>query len=223
MIRLFVFDLGNVILPFDHRQIPAKLLNWSTKKGLFTPEEMFIYLFDWEDGLINPYEEGYMSSEEFFDTIRQRYSLNMNFEDFKNIWTPIFKEDQEVNKIILNLKQMGYPLFILSNTNELHFTYIKETYPIVHTFHEWILSYEVHAKKPKKRIFDEIFNRMDVPRDEVFYIDDTGPYIEQAKAYGLKGTVFTDAENLWRQIKDIIEYKREPGNIMQLLKSIKDF
>ncbi|MCX8109661.1 MAG: HAD family phosphatase [Syntrophorhabdaceae bacterium] len=207
MIRLFVFDLGNVILPFDHRQIPEKLLKWSSKKGLFTSEEMFMYLFDWENGLINPYEEGFMSSEEFFDTIQRRYSLEMSFEDFKDIWTPIFKEDHKVNKIIIDLKEMGYPLFILSNTNELHFTYIKEQYPIIHIFHEWILSYEVHAKKPKKRIFDEIFNRIDVSPHEVFYIDDTKPYIEKARAYGLKGMVFTDADSLWRQIKDNVLFQ----------------
>lgn len=205
MIKLFVFDLGNVILPFDHRQIPSRLYNWSKKKEGFTPEEMFSYMFDLEDGLINQYEEGYMSSQEFFEVIRKRYSLEMDFDDFKNIWAPIFEEDQAVNRIILDLKNKEYPLFILSNTNELHFTYIKEKYPIVHVFDDWILSYKVHAKKPKKKIYDEIFKRMDVAGDEVFYIDDTEHYIERAKAYGLNGVVFKGAENLERTISDIIK------------------
>ncbi|HOV90744.1 MAG TPA: HAD-IA family hydrolase [Syntrophorhabdaceae bacterium] len=204
MIKIFVFDLGNVILPFDHRHIPEKLLEWSAKKGFFTPEEMFDYLFDLNNGLINPYEEGYMTSLDFFELIKNRYILKMDFEDFKNIWTPIFKEDHGVNRIILELKKMEYPLFILSNTNDLHFTYIKDNYPIVKTFDEWILSYEVHAKKPKKRIYDEIFNRINVSAEEVFYIDDTASYIDKAKTYGIKGTVFKDSEDLWRQINDII-------------------
>jgi len=206
MIKIFVFDLGNVILPFDHRKIPEKLLVWSSKKELFSPQEMFTYLFDVEHGIINSYEEGYISSKAFFNIIRNRYSLEMDFKDFKDIWTHIFQEDLEVNKIILDLKQLGYTLFILSNTNELHFTYIKENYPIVHVFDEWILSYEVHAKKPKKRIFEEIFNRADVESHEVFYVDDTESYILKAKElFGFYGVVFKGADELKMQVKRALE------------------
>ena len=33
MIKLFVFDLGNVILPFEHRQIASKLQARSTNQA----------------------------------------------------------------------------------------------------------------------------------------------------------------------------------------------
>ncbi|HOJ44224.1 MAG TPA: HAD hydrolase-like protein, partial [Syntrophorhabdaceae bacterium] len=144
--------------------------------------------------------------EEFFQTICNRYSLEIDLENFKHIWTPIFKEDLKVKKIILELKQKGYPLFILSNTNELHFTYIKENYPIVHVFDEWILSYEVHAKKPKKKIFHEIFKRADVLGNEVFYVDDTEPYVIKAKElYGIYGVVYKDGDRLEKEIRRVLE------------------
>ena len=41
MIKLFVFDLGNVILPFDHRQIAHKLYACSEAKGACTPSDIF--------------------------------------------------------------------------------------------------------------------------------------------------------------------------------------
>ncbi len=63
MIKLFVFDLGNVILPFKHRQIAVKLHQKSTRKTVFTPQQLFDVLFDLRNGLINPYEEGLMSSK----------------------------------------------------------------------------------------------------------------------------------------------------------------
>lgn len=210
MIKLFVFDLGNVILPFDHRKIPERLLQWSSKKELFNAKEMFEYIFGMENGLINPYEEGEISTDEFFKTISDRYYLNMGIEDFKKIWTPIFTEDKKVNKIILHLKSMGYPLYILSNTNELHFTYIKETYPIVHVFDEWILSYEVGAKKPKKKIFDEIFKRAEVSGSEVFYVDDTEDYIIMAKKiYGIHGVVHRSSDELEIEVEKVLNTKRK--------------
>jgi len=201
MIKLFVFDLGNVILPFEHRQIAVKLHDRSINKTICTPQGLFDAMFDFEDGLVNPYEEGLMSSAEFFSELKRRFQLDMDMDDFKNIWNPIFYEDPRVNEAILYLKEKNYPLFLLSNTNELHFSYILEKYPIVHSFDEWLLSFEVGAKKPKFRIYEAIFEKMDVQPDEVFYIDDISKYVETARQIGIHGMVFKDADQLWEFIR----------------------
>jgi putative hydrolase of the HAD superfamily len=77
----------------------------------------------------------------------------LTFEEFRGIWNPIFREDREVTDAILYLKSKGCPVFLLSNTNELHFSYIIERYPIVHVLDEWILSFEAGVKKPEKVSF----------------------------------------------------------------------
>jgi len=77
MIKLFVFDLGNVILPFEHRQIAVKLHEASTIKDRFTPDDIFRYLFDREKGFVNAYEEGRLSSKDFYRRIKERYKLEM--------------------------------------------------------------------------------------------------------------------------------------------------
>jgi glucose-1-phosphatase len=202
MIKLFVFDLGNVILPFEHRQIATKLHETSRIQDRFTPDDLFKFLFDRDRGLVNPYEEGLMSSMDFFAKLRERYKLELEFDEFKDIWNIIFQEDLEVNDVILYLKSKGYPVFLLSDTNELHFSYIQERYPIVHSLDEWILSYEVGAKKPKKKIFDAIFERTDVMRSEALYIDDIPAYVEAAKTYGLQGLVFKNVKDVWELLKE---------------------
>jgi HAD superfamily hydrolase (TIGR01509 family) len=202
MIKLFVFDLGNVILPFEHRQIAVKLHETSRIQDRFTPDDLFKFLFDMDRGLVNPYEEGLMSSVDFFAKLREKYKLELEYDEFKDIWNIIFQEDSEVNKAILYLKNKGYPVFLLSNTNELHFSYIMERYPIVHSLDEWILSYEVGAKKPKQKIFDTIFEKTDTTRGEVLYIDDIPEYVEAAKNYGLQGLVFKNAKDVWELLKE---------------------
>ena len=201
MIKLFVFDLGNVIVPFEHRQIIVKLLRKARNKVVPSPHECFSFLFDLENGFVNRYEEGLMSSIEFFSTIRDRYDLDMDFEEFKAIWNPIFSANPDVDEAIRYLKGKEFPVFLLSNTNELHFAYIIEHYPIVHSLDEWILSFEVGAKKPKKRIFDVIFERMDVDAGDVFYVDDIHQYVDAAKSYGIQGMVFTEAKDLWEAFR----------------------
>jgi HAD superfamily hydrolase (TIGR01509 family) len=202
MIKLFVFDLGNVILPFEHRQIAVKLHETSRIQDRFTPDDLFKFLFDMDRGLVNPYEEGLMSSVDFFAKLRDKYKLELEFDEFQDIWNIIFEEDIEVNNAILYLKNKGYPVFLLSNTNELHFSYIMERYPIVHSLDEWILSYEVSAKKPKQKIYDAIFERTDAARSEVLYIDDIPEYVEAAKSYGLQGLVFKNAKDVWELLKE---------------------
>jgi putative hydrolase of the HAD superfamily len=202
MIRLFVFDLGNVILPFEDRQISVKLHEVSLIKNRFTPDDLFRFLFDGDRGFVNPYEEGRISSLDFFAELRGRYKLDLKFEEFKDIWNNIFEEDPEVNAIITHLKNKGYPVFLLSSTNELHFSYVMERYPIVHSLDEWILSYEVGAKKPKKKIFDAVFEKTDIARDETLYIDDIKAYVEAAKTYGLQGMHFKNSKDLWELLKE---------------------
>ncbi len=200
MIKLFVFDLGNVILPFEHKQIVTKILKKTKKKVAAPFDDAFSYMFDMEEGLVNQYEEGCMSSFEFFTNIKDAYTLDITFEEFKDAWNPIFRDNPRVNEAIHYLKSKGFPVFLLSNTNELHFAHIIEEYPIVHTLDEWILSFEVGAKKPDKRIYDAIFERMDVKPEEVFYIDDIPRYVEAARSFGLQGMVFKDAEGLWKML-----------------------
>jgi len=202
MIKLFVFDLGNVILPFEHHQIAAKLHEASLIKDRFTPDDIFRYLFDHQKGFVNAYEEGLISSRDFFKKLKERYKLELEPEDFKEIWNDIFEEDAGVSEIILYLKEKGYPIFLLSNTNELHFSYVMERYPIIHHFDEWILSFEVGAKKPQEKIYDVIFERRSLERHEVLYIDDIPDYIRAAAGYGIPGIVFTEAADIWKVIRE---------------------
>ncbi|MGA2108073.1 MAG: HAD family phosphatase [Syntrophorhabdales bacterium] len=207
MTKLFVFDLGNVILPFEHHQIVEKLYARSAKREGLTADEIFAYLFDLDSGSINGYEEGLSSSDEFFLDVRDRFRLQMGFDEFAEIWNNIFQENSELNEVIVYLKARGFPLFLLSNTNELHFAHIIERYPIVHLMDEWILSFEVGAKKPKKRIYDAIFEKMDVRKEDVFYIDDVEEYVEQARAMGMRGLVFRETADLWKALETEGLYK----------------
>src|SRR5271157_1292703 len=202
MIDLFVFDLGKVILPFEHRQIASKLWQRSKNNRTLTEEEIFQDLFDLKNGTVNRYEEGLLSSEEFFLEVRKRYDLALEFEDFSEIWNNIFWDNPEVNEIILYLKAKGYPIYLLSNTNELHFAYVIERFPIVHVLDEWILSFEVGAKKPDKRIYDAIFEKTDVDKAKILYIDDIDAYVSAARSYGMQGLVYKSPDDLWAVLKE---------------------
>ena len=72
-IEVLLFDLGNVILPFNHYQIAEKLALFSSRHERPDPATLFSYLFDLHRGLVNDYETGRLSSQSFFDSIRKTF------------------------------------------------------------------------------------------------------------------------------------------------------
>jgi putative hydrolase of the HAD superfamily len=194
-IEVILFDLGNVILPFNHFQIAEKLSPFAQRKEFQDPNRIFSYLFDFEKGAVNGYEVGRVSSPEFFQSLKEFLQLSLPFEEFIPIWNDIFLENQEVSKIILDQKRR-LKLGLLSNTNPLHFDYILSKFPIIRIFDKWILSFEVGFKKPAIEIFQKAMEWASVEPREILFIDDIEKHVEVAIYLGMHGIHFISAEQL---------------------------
>ena len=199
LIEVIFFDLGNVILPFNNYQIAEKLCRFSRKEEFQEPEKVFSYLFDFQEGVINPFDMGKVSPQEFFESVRNHLGLSIPFEQFVPIWTDIFVEDQEVSEIIRSLKGKRR-LGLLSNTDPLHFHYIVSTFPIVSALEKWILSYEVGFKKPDARIFQRAIEWASVEPEKILFIDDTKGHVESAISLGMQGIHFFSATKLREEL-----------------------
>jgi len=198
-IEVIFFDLGNVILPFNNYQIAEKLCRFSQKEEFQEPGKVFSYLFDLGEGVINPFDMGKVSPQEFFQSVRAHLGLSITFEQFIPIWTDIFVEDQEVSEIIRSLKGK-WRLGLLSNTDPLHFRYIVSTFPIVSALEKWILSYEVGFKKPDAQIFQKAIEWASVEPQKILFIDDTKGHVEAAISLGMQGIHFISAAKLREEL-----------------------
>jgi HAD superfamily hydrolase (TIGR01509 family) len=198
-IEVILFDLGNVILPFNHYQIAEKLFRFSNGKGVKDPQSIFSYLFDLEKGAINGYETGRESSLEFFQHLKKYLQLTLSFEEFMPIWNDIFWEDVGVSKIIRSLKGRKR-LGLISNTNPLHFEYILRKFPIIRIFDKWILSHEVGFKKPDVRIFQKAMDWASVESKKILFIDDMKIHVETAISLGMQGIHFISADQLKKEL-----------------------
>ncbi|MGZ3603698.1 MAG: HAD family hydrolase [Thermodesulfobacteriota bacterium] len=199
-IEVILFDLGNVILPFDHFQIAEKLSQFSQRKEFEDPKRIFSYLFDAQEGAINPFDLGKVSPREFFQAIKERLDLSVSFDEFVQIWCNIFVEDQEVTKIILSLKRK-WRLGLVSNTDPLHFNYILSKFHVMRTFDKWILSYEVGFKKPAVQIFRKAIEWASVKPEKILYIDDAKEYVEVAGSLGIQSIHFISASQLKEELR----------------------
>src|SRR4030042_2076577 len=194
-IEVILFDLGNVILPFNHYQIAEKLSRFSQRKEFQNPQKIFSYLFDFEEGSVNGYEVGKVSSIQFFKSLREYLHLSLSFEEFIPIWNDIFTEDQEVSEIIRSLKGKKR-LGLISNTNPLHFDYILSKFSVIHILDKWILSHEVGFKKPDVHIFQKAMEWASVEPRKILLIDDMKKHVEVAVSLGMQGIHFISAQQL---------------------------
>ncbi len=199
-IEVMLFDLGNVILPFNHYQIAEKLSQFSQNREFQEPRRLFSFLFDLQEGSINGYEVGKISSTDFFLSLKKRLSLSISFETFIPIWNDIFVEDQEVSEIIRSLKGKKR-LGLISNTNPLHFDYVLSKFFILQIFDKWILSHEVGFKKPSIEIFQKAMEWASVEPEKILLIDDIQRHIEVAISLGMHGIHFISAQQLKEELK----------------------
>jgi len=198
-IEVILYDLGNVILPFNHFQIAEKLSRFSQEKEFQDPSNLFAFLFDFEKGAVNGYEVGKMSSPEFFQSLRESVQLSLSFEEFIPIWNEIFTENREVSQIILSQKGR-WKLGLLSNTNPLHFDYILSTFSIIRVFDRWILSHEAGFKKPAVEIFQKAMEWASVEPQRILFIDDMRKHVEVAASLGIHGIHFLSARQLRKEL-----------------------
>jgi len=190
VIRSILFDLGNVLVPFDVTRAYKAL---AENSGL-SAEEVALRITD--SGLYPLYESGLVETEEFLDRFSNLLGLNCSLPEFREIWNSIFlAETSTSEELVIELKQK-YRLVLLSNTNELHYGWLRERYPILNHFDAYTLSYAEKAMKPDNRIYAAAVANAQCLPEECFFTDDIQRYIEAARAFGIDAEQFTGEANL---------------------------
>ncbi|MGI8669643.1 MAG: HAD family hydrolase [Aridibacter sp.] len=206
MIKTFIFDLGNVIVPFE---VDSKIKNLQQFTKL-KPEDIHEKVLLSEE--IRLFETGKISSREFFDFVKKTLDSKMNFEQFVENWNGIFILEPILSKNLIKNLSEKYKLLILSDTNEIHFEFIKQNFPILRYFDDFVLSYEVGFLKPSREIFQIAVEKAGCPPEECFFTDDMEGNVTGAREFGINAVQFISAEQFENYISDLnlIEKKATP-------------
>src|SRR3989338_6206829 len=148
-IKAVIFDLGNVLIDFDH-MIAAKRISKFTDK---TPQEIFNLFFD--SVLTALFEEGKITPLNFFSEVKKILNSKLDYAQFLPIWNEIFFLSEK-NQAVYNLAKIlkdHYKIALLSNINILHFDYLKKNFSIFDAFHNVVTSFESGIRKPDPLIY----------------------------------------------------------------------
>ena len=198
-IKAVIFDLGNVLIGFDHTIAVKKILKHTPKKS----RDIYDLFFD--SDLTQEFEKGKTGTLEFFQQVQTALELKISYGEFLPIWNEIFFSKPESENFVSSLNS-GIKLALLSNINQLHYEYIREEFSSTIGLFEpdkIIPSFRTGFIKPDKEIYDLALKALDVPRESVVYVDDRLDLIEAALSYGIKSIQFKSAKELKQKFQDL--------------------
>ncbi|MFK8058900.1 MAG: HAD family hydrolase [Polaribacter sp.] len=177
MIKNIIFDFGDIFINLDKIKF-AKELN---KLGILEDNEEM-------KPVLNKYEMGLISTEEFLQFFHNL--LKIPKEDLVLAWNSILLDFPKKRlKFIQELaKSKKYRLFLLSNTNDLHISWIQENWGMKlysefkKCFEQFYLTHEINFRKPNTDIFEFVLNSNNLIANETFFVDDTKENTEAAKS-----------------------------------------
>ena len=194
MYKAIIFDLGNVLVQFDFER-------WRQALEDFCPYDAAeIRRRIAATDLVERFETGLIEPPDFVAQLSGMLALHMDYADFCKLWSGIFT-DLLIPEAMLEGLAARYKLVLLSNTNAIHFETIRGNYPLLRHFHERILSYEAHAMKPRREIFQAALDRCGCLPEECFYTDDIAAYVEAARRLGMDAVQFESLAQLERELE----------------------
>lgn len=195
--KYIVFDLGNVILNIDSENSLEKFSKiTSIKKNKILQS---VILADDKSG----YEKGFCNDSQFFsksitmlaecsDFSEQTLKKNLSEKVFFNLWNNIFQVNTDMLELIKDLSKQ-FPLTLLSNTNNSHFEYCINKWPVLKLFKNYLLSYKVGLLKPDVNIYRHLADKtLNTKPENIIFFDDLSENIKGAEKIGIISHVFSD-------------------------------
>jgi putative hydrolase of the HAD superfamily len=187
--KFIYFDLGNVLLFFDHRLAARRLAE------LAGVDEQAVFDYVFAGGLNARCDGGLTSGPEFAAEFRSRFPCRADDAAIFRAAGDIFRVNVPMKGIVGRLRDAGYRLGILSNTCDMHFDWFASGRyaPIPEAFDVIVLSYALKMSKPDRVIYEHAAKQAGVAPEEVFYTDDIPANVEGARAAGFDAVLFTSA------------------------------
>lgn len=180
MIKNIVFDFGDIFINLD--------------KKLFAEELQKIHISQESEEMLpilQQYEMGLVSTDKFLTFFEERLSVSQ--DKLKRAWNSILLDfPKERLRFIQNLSESKkYRLFLLSNINDLHISWIQQNWGMEQynafkiCFEQFYLSHEINLRKPNNNIYEFVLTSNDLEPKETLFIDDTKENTDAAKALGI--------------------------------------
>ena len=185
-IRNIIFDLGGVIINLDIQKSVDALqqLSRTGRTVPFSQKE--------QSELFDLLEIGAILPEEFRRRVREEYDIEADDDTIDAAWSAMLLDIPGGRIELLQRLSQTHRLFLLSNTNAIHYLRFNEivrqnsNFPNLDgLFEKTYYSHLIGRRKPHPEVFEHIVTEQKLNKSETLFIDDTYQHIEGARLAGL--------------------------------------
>ncbi len=176
-IKAIIFDLGNVLIDIDWQVTYNCLLKHAQVRE-----------FDWTafEKLLHSAERGEIDAQGFRDGLRRLLGSGVSDKQIDDCWNSmIFDFKQERKQLVRELRKV-YPVYVLSNINEIHRRYVEsQPYWEPQLFTGIFWSCKTGSRKPEKQIYRKVLDEIGAVPQQVLFFDDKEENVESARELGI--------------------------------------
>ncbi|WP_077153056.1 HAD family hydrolase [Bacteroides bouchesdurhonensis] len=184
-IKNLLIDLGGVLINLDRQ----RCIDNFKKLGCEHVDSLLNFYHP--QGILMQHEKGMITSAEFRNGVREMMRKTLSDQQIDTAWNS-FLVDIPTYKLELLLKlREKYVVYLLSNTNAIHWKWACEnafpyrTFKVEDYFEKAYLSFEMKMIKPEMEIFKAVIEDADIDPKETFFIDDSDINCKVAQELGI--------------------------------------
>lgn len=195
-IHNLIFDLGGVLYDLDidgcmqaFEQAGAtdvrRLVSSTDKAGVF-----------------QAYETGEISTSRFREELRRLVTVPLTDEAIDRMWNSMLVRLPQQKLDLLRELGKRYDIYLLSNTNELHWEYVVQQaftakgQQVSDFFRQVFLSFRMKQAKPDPAIFLNALQTAGLKAEETLFIDDSPVNCRAAESVGMRSVHYTPGQDL---------------------------
>ncbi len=197
-VRGVVFDVGNVLFTWDPRFLYERLIDDDRALDAFLRE---VVTHEWHFQ--------HDAGRPFSETSAELVAKHPQHRELIELWGPRFNESlgPAVGGMIALVEELdasGVPLFAITNFSGEFWGPFRDTQPVFDRFRDIVVSGTERLLKPHRDIYELALLRFGMPAEELIFIDDRADNVAGAKAVGMRGHVFRDAETLRAELTRLL-------------------
>lgn len=199
LIRNIAFDLGGVVIALSYEQAVKRF----EEIGLSDARKHLDAFC--QQGIFGDLEKGLITPEQFRTEISRLVGRELSHDECRYAWHGYVEAVPQRNlQMLLRLRQLGYKVCLLSNTNPYMMQWAMSNefdgngHSIEYYFDHLYLSYQCKQMKPSPEIFRMMLEGQQSTPEETLFIDDGQKNIEAAKALGIQ-TLFPKNNEAWTE------------------------
>lgn len=193
-----IFDLGNVLINWDRRNLYRKIFNDEDKMNYFLEH---VATMDWNE----QQDAGRKWSVATEILVEKHPAFEMEIRAYFDRWTEML--DGAIEGTVAILKEIHdskkYRLYALTNWSDELFHHAVERFDFLELFEGIVVSGRENMKKPDARIYQLILDRYHIQAETAVFIDDSQRNIEAARLQNIYGIHFQSPEQLRKELEVI--------------------